>query len=414
MVDFELTPVQRNVQEMVHWFAATKVRPVCLEADRTGRYPDSLYRALAAIGLAQGMVPQPQREAAKAAMAAAEALGEQADARGAKQTNRLAIIAAEEMAWGDPAILTNIPGPGLGAPPVRATGTPEQQERFFGIFRDTSVPRWGAYGLSEPGAGSDVAAISTTAVRDGDSYVLNGTKCFITNGARASWVVVFATVDKSRGRAGHRAFVVEQGTPGFRVGRIEEKMGLHAQETAELVFEDCRVPRENLLGGEAYYEQRGSAGFKIAMQFFDTTRPMVAILAVGIARAAFECARDFVKANAALTRPLPRHGQILDMLGTMAREIQAARLLAWKAAWMADEGRPNSREASMAKAYAAQIAMRTCINAVQLMGPRGAVRGSLVEKLFRDVKVFDIFEGTGQVQRIVISRRIFEQLGGSA
>jgi acyl-CoA dehydrogenase len=410
MVSFELGDVGRKVRDLVHWFAETKVRPVCLEADRTGRYPDSLYRDLQAMGFAQGMSTAASAEGGTGATPDTDVLGDRPDRRGAKQTNRIGVIAAEEMGWGDPALATNIPGPGLGAPPVRATGTPEQQERFFGIFRDMSVPRWGAYGLSEPGAGSDVAAISTTAVRDGDVYVLNGTKCFITNGARASWVVIFATVDKGAGRAGHRAFVVEQGTPGFRVGRIEKKMGLHAQETAELILEDCRVPRANLLGGEEYYENRGSAGFKIAMRFFDTTRPMVASLAVGIARAAFECARDVARENAVLSRPTPSTGQVLDTLGTMEREIQAARLLAWKAAWMADEGLANSREASMAKACAAEAAMRTCSDALQLMGPHAALRGSLVEKLFRDVKVFDIFEGTGQVQRIIISRRVFEEL----
>jgi acyl-CoA dehydrogenase len=305
---------------------------------------------------------------------------------------------------------TNIPGPGLGAPPVAATGTPEQKERFFGIFRNDGQLRYGAYGLSEPGAGSDVANIATTAVKDGDYYVLNGTKCFITNGARAVWVVVFATVDKSLGRAGHRAFVVEKGTPGFRVGRIEKKMGLHAQETAELVFEDCRVHRDNLLGGEGYYEQRGSAGFKIAMAFFDTTRPMVAILAIGIARAAYEIARDWVRAKYGGSL-LPERVMADDRLARMEREIGAARLLAWKAAWMADLGRPNSREASMAKAYAGTVATRVCSEAVELLGSDGLRHEHMVEKLFRDVKVFDIFEGTGQIQRVVVSRRIFEQAG---
>src|SRR5262249_4674020 len=159
-------------------------------------------RELGAIGLAQGFAASGDGKGEE------PALGDQPDRRGKRQTNRLAVIAAEEMAWGDPAVVTNIPGPGLGAPPVRATGTPEQQARFFGMFRAGDEPRWGAYGLTEPGAGSDVAAIQTTAVRDGDHYVLNGTKCFITNGARAIWTVVFATVDRAAGRAGHRAFVV--------------------------------------------------------------------------------------------------------------------------------------------------------------------------------------------------------------
>ena len=406
MIDFELTEAQLAVQQMVHWFAENKVRPLALQADRDHGYPESLHRELLALGMSQGLVSAEGKEP--------EGVGGEPDRRGVKQTTRMALLAAEELAWGDPAVLTNIPGPGLGGPPVQAAGTPEQKERFFSVFRDTSTPRWAAYALTEPGAGSDVAAISTTARRYGDFYILNGTKCFITNGARSSWVVVFATVDRSLGRAGHRAFVVEKGAPGFRVGRIEKKMGLHAQETAELVFEDCRVPRENLLGGEAYYESKGSAGFKVAMQFFDTTRPMVAILAVGIARAAFEEANRFIRESYDLRRPSARNGQIRDVLATMEREVTAARLLAWKAGWMADVGIPNSKEASMAKAYAAGVGMRNCIRAVDLLGPQGVIRGSLVEKLFRDVKVFDIFEGTGQIQRLIISRRIFEYSAASA
>jgi acyl-CoA dehydrogenase len=246
-------------------------------------------------------------------------------------------------------------------------------------------------------------------VKDGDSYLLNGTKCFITNGARATWVVVFATIDKTLGRAGHRTFVVEKGTPGFRVGRIEKKMGLHAQETAELVFEDCRIPRDNLLGGEAYYEQKGASGFKIAMAFFDTTRPLVAILAVGIARAAFEIAGKWVDDIYGAASQVPACVLAKDRLFHMERQIAAARLLVWKAAWLADMGRPNSKEASMAKAYAGTIATRVCADAVGLLGPEGLLHQNHVEKLFRDVKVFDIFEGTGQIQRVVVSRRVFEE-----
>lgn len=382
---------------MVRWFAANRVRPLALAADKTGRYPDDFLLELQTIGAGQGM------------MGGGDLAPEGSEPRAERQSNRTAVLLAEELAWADAAVLTNIPGPGLGAPPVAATGTPDQKTRFFGMFKNDGVLRYGAYGLSEPGAGSDVANIATSAVRDGDYYVLNGTKCFITNGARASWVVVFATVDKALGRGGHRAFVVEQGTPGFRVGRIEKKMGLHAQETAELVFEDCRVHRDNLLGGEGYYEQRGSAGFKIAMAFFDTTRPLVAILAVGIARAAYEAARDWLR-EYGRAEPSSRRVLAADTLARMDRDIRAARLLAWKAAWMADLGRPNSKEASMAKAFAGTIATRVCSDAVGLLGLQGLRHERLVEKLFRDVKVFDIFEGTGQIQRVIVSRRIFEQL----
>lgn len=396
MIDFELTPAQRSLQEMAHWFAANRVRPLALEADRTGVFPDDFLRELQMMGGGRdGIVGENSKEAG----APAE-----------RHTNRTAVVSAEELAWGDPAVLTNIPGPGLGAPPVAATGTPEQKDRFFGLFKDSNKLQYGAYGLSEPGAGSDVANIATTAVKDGDYYVLNGTKCFITNGAKAVWVVVFATLDKNLGRSGHRAFVVEKGTPGFRVGRIEKKMGLHAQETAELVLEDCRVHRDHLLGGESYYESKGSAGFKIAMQFFDTTRPLVAILAIGIARAAYEFARDWVDAKYGKSQ-LPELVLAQDRLARMDRAIRAGRLLAWKAAWLADLGRSNSKEASMAKAYAGTIATRVCSDAVELLGADGLRHEHHVEKLFRDVKVFDIFEGTGQIQRMIVSRRVFEQIG---
>ena len=211
------------------------------------------------------------------------------------------------MAWGDVSVLMSLPGPGLGGPPVQFTGTPEQKKRFFGVFKQPGL-HWGAYGLTEPGAGSDVAGIRTSCRKDGKHWVLNGRKCFITNGGRADWVVIFATVDPTLGRAGHRAFVVEKGTPGFSFGKIEEKMGLRASETAELVLEDCRVPEENLLGGEEHYE-RGKEGFMTAMKTFDSSRPMVGVLGVGIGRAAYEYARDFVKENYVLARPIPRYAR---------------------------------------------------------------------------------------------------------
>jgi acyl-CoA dehydrogenase len=312
--------------------------------------------------------------------------------------NRMAMVAVEEMAWGDAAILLSIPGPGLGGPPVRIMGTPEQKQRFMSVFKQPGI-HYGAYGLTEPGAGSDVAAIKTSCRKDGKHWILNGRKCFITNGASADWVVIFATVDRTQGRAGHRAFVVEKGTPGFSVGKIEEKMGLRASETAELVLEDCRVPDENLLGGEAHYATK--EGFMGAMKTFDATRPYVGIMAVGIARAA----HDAVVAELGdSTRPLVRQTLFEDR-----RLLDAARLMCWRAAWMMDEGIPNQKEASMAKAYAAKVAMKVCADSVQLLGPRGLERNALVEKWYRDIKVFDIFEGTAQIQRVVISRKILKE-----
>jgi acyl-CoA dehydrogenase len=289
-------------------------------------------------------------------------------------------------------------------------GTEAQKERFFGIFADHSRFHYGAYALTEPGAGTDAAAIQTSARRDGGHYVLNGTKCFISNGAKADWVVVFATIDKAAGRAGHRAFVVERGTPGFRVGKIEEKMGLRASETAELVFEDCRIPADNLLGGEALYERSAKGGFVGAMATFDATRPAIGAMAVGIARASIELARDFVRSEYAVNPPSARYLNLQERLAAAERQIEAARLLCWRAAWLADLGQPNTKEAAFAKAYAAQMAMRVCADAVQICGPLGTLEGQIVEKCFRDIKVYDIFEGTAQAQRMVISKRIIEGL----
>jgi acyl-CoA dehydrogenase len=286
-------------------------------------------------------------------------------------------------------------------------GTTEQKEKYLGIFK-SDEPLWGAYGLTEPVAGSDVAGIKTTARKDGNHYVLNGRKCFITNGARASWVVIFATVDASKGRAGHRAFVVEKGTSGFSVGKIEEKMGLRASETAELVLEDCRVHQDCLLGGEKYYE--GKEGFMGAMKTFDTTRPMVAAMAVGIARAAYEKALEFTKEHFDLSRPIARYHAVEELLARSHRRIEASRLLTWRAAYMADSSLPNAKEASMAKAYAARAAVDTLSDLVQVMGAAGVMNDHFVEKWFRDIKVYDIFEGTGEIQRIVISKRILKDL----
>jgi acyl-CoA dehydrogenase len=400
MIDFTLSETQDMVKQMLHWFAENEVRPLALEADRTHQIPLEFLQKVKDLGISMGGLP-------KELGGEGEGMGASKDKGGIKQSNRIAIIGAEELAWGDPALILTLPGPGLGGPPVAFMGTPEQKAKYLGIFK-AKEPKWGAYGLTEPGAGSDVAGIRTSARKDGDHYVINGTKCFITNGARASWVVVFATVDPSKGRQGHRAFVVEQGTPGFRVGKIEEKMGLRASETAELVFEDCRVHKDVLLGGEDFYA--GKEGFMGAMKTFDTTRPMVAAMAVGIARAAYEKATEFAKENFELGRPIARYRHVEELIAKSKRRIEAARLLTWRAAWMADAGIANAKEASMSKAYAARTAVDVLADLVQVMGAAGVVNDHFVEKWFRDIKVYDIFEGTGEIQRIVISKRLISGL----
>ena len=412
-IEFSFGKKHLEMREGIRGLATNVIRPQALQWDRDGGISEDFLRNMARLAASMGSTAMTSGlgDAADGARASGEGDGERKKKLGG---NLFSVIAAEELSWGDPGLLLCLPGPGLGGPPVRASGTPEQRKRFFSIFEglhDDGIPlRWGAYGLTEPAAGSDVAGIRTTCRKDGQHWVLNGRKCYITNGARASWTVIFATIDPSLGRAGHRAFVVEKGTPGFAVGRIEEKMGLRACETAELVLEDCRVPEENLLGGEAQYVSK--EGFMTAMKTFDNTRPLVGAMALGIGSAAYEYTCDFVKKNYVLGRPIPRYAALTERLARIGRSLEAARTLTWRAAWMADERMPNAKEASMSKALAGQAAIRACIEAIEICGAEGSIAKDhqLLEKWFRDIKVYDIFEGTGQIQRIVISKRLISDL----
>jgi acyl-CoA dehydrogenase len=407
-IEFSLNGRQRGAQAMLREFARAVIRPESMKWDRDHGVSHDFLRRIVMMGQAMGgsFSAGPGEVEAKSGE-------ERSEQRKKRQPSLSAVVAVEELAWGDAALILCLPGPGLGGPPVRASGTPEQKKRFFSIFEDMSQElRWGAYALTEPGAGSDVAGIRTSCRKDGKHWVINGRKCFITNGARASWNVVFATLDPALGRAGHRAFVVEKGTPGFSVGKIEDKMGLRASETAELVFDECRVPEENLLGGDDSYKTK--EGFMTAMKTFDNTRPIVAAMAIGIGRAAYEHAVAFVKENYVLSRPVRRYAAIAERLARVGRQLEAARVTTWHAAWLADEGQPNAKEASICKAMAGGAAIRACIEALEICGAEGSIAGEnrLLEKWFRDIKVYDIFEGTGQIQRIVISKRIFPDLRG--
>jgi acyl-CoA dehydrogenase len=402
-IEFTLSKKQEFLRESLQNLTKYVIRPQSLAWDKEHGIPEPFLRQMMA--LTQGM-----REEKKSAKGESSK-GEDTTGNFTGMKNLDTLIVTEELAWGDAALPLCMPGPGLGGPPVIGTGTPEQKARYLGIFKDMSESlKWGAYALTEPGAGSDVAGIRTSCRKEGDTWVLNGRKCYITNGARASWNVVFATIDPSLGRAGHRAFVVEKGTKGFSVGRIEEKMGLRASETAELVLEDCRVPDECLLGGEDSY--RSKEGFMTAMKTFDNTRPIVAAMAIGIGRAAYEYARDFVKENYALSRHVPRYSAIAERLAKVGRNLEAARLVTWRAGWMADQGIANAKEASMSKALGGQAAIQACIEAIEICGVEGTLQKDhqLLEKWFRDIKVYDIFEGTGQIQRIVISKRLITDL----
>ncbi|MCC6556909.1 MAG: acyl-CoA dehydrogenase family protein [Polyangiaceae bacterium] len=408
MIDFVLSRKQQEIKEGIQSLGRYVIRPMSLQMDRDGDVPEEFLRNF--MRLARGF----RGEDAMADYAEDAKPKQERDPSRPSEGSRNAAVGAEELAWADAAMLLSLPGPGLGGPPIRSTGTPEQKRRFlvepFREMMESGPLRWGAYALTEPGAGSDVAGIRTSCRKDGRHWVLNGRKCYITNGARASWNVVFATVDPTLGRAGHRAFVVEKGTPGFEVGKIEEKMGLRANETAELVLDDCRVPEENLLGGEEAYQTK--EGFMAAMKTFDNTRPLIAAMACGIGRAAYEYARDFVKENYMLSRPIPRYAAIAERLARAGRRLAAARALVWRATYMADMGIPNAKEASMSKAAAGQAAIGACIDAIEICGAHGTLSSehALLEKWFRDIKVYDIFEGTGNIQRVVISKRIISGL----
>jgi acyl-CoA dehydrogenase len=405
MIEFTLSKSQHELKEGIRNLGKYVIRPMSLEMDRNHEVPEAFLRNFMKMSRSfrsDDIVDSMQGDDG----------GRKRDPNKPIEINRTSAVGAEELAWADAAMLLCMPGPGLGGPPVRATGTPEQKARFFGMFKDMEETelKWGAYGLTEPNAGSDVAGIRTSCRRDGKHWVLNGRKCYITNGAKAVWTVIFATVDPALGRAGHRAFVVEKGTPGFEVGKIEEKIGLRANETAELTLEDCRVPEENLLGGEDAYQTK--EGFMTAMKTFDNTRPLVAAMACGIGKAAYEYARDFVKENYVMSRPIPRYAAIAERLARVSRRLEAARALVYRATFMADRGLPNAKEASMSKAAAGQAAISACIEAIEICGAHGSLQTehALLEKWFRDIKVYDIFEGTGNIQRVVISKRILTDL----
>lgn len=398
-MDFAIDPSFQTLRQMVGWIGQDKLRPLGLEADRQGHALPSehpFFTEVLKMGMTGGFVGKMRDSAPR----------KDDDGR-ARRTNRRAVVMAEEAAYWDRGMATSLPGPSLGGPPVMLMGNAEQQERFLGIFKDKSSPHWGAFAMSEPGAGSDVAGIRTRARLDGDHWVIDGEKCFISNGSRASWVVVWATIDPDLGRAGHRAFVVERGTPGFSVARIEKKMGLTASETAGLLFENCRVPAANLLEGS---DRSGGAGFKGAMKTFNMTRPLVAAMAVGMGQASADEATRFAREH--LTGASAwRQGRVRERLACVRRKLESARLLAWRAAWLADHKRPNEAVSSMAKAYSAEVALQAASMAMDVLGEAGGASDYLIEKLFRDVKALDLVEGTGQIQRIIIARRLIGHRG---
>ncbi len=331
-------------------------------------------------------------------------------------------IQAEEICWGDAALYLRMPGPALGGSAVSAAGTKEQRNRFLSPFRGDGHPIWGAMAITEANAGSDAAAIQTTADFDDETqeWVLNGSKIFCTAGEGAATVdggivVVWATVDKSAGRGGIKSFVVPANTPGMRLIGCEKKLGIRASDTATLLFEDCHIPKDHLLGSAEVKKRdpkkTGDKGFKGAMATFDASRPIVAAMAVGVGRAALDFVKEELERQGLVVRydAPPRELTAIERdLMEMEAELQAARLLTWRACWMMNRGKPNNLEASMAKAKAGLAVTRITQKAVELLGASGYSRKILVEKWMRDAKVNDIFEGTQQINQLIVARRILD------
>jgi acyl-CoA dehydrogenase len=379
-VSFALTEEQKELRRLARTFAEREIRPREAEHDVDQRHPAELVAQAHSLGLMNLHVAE---EYGGPGLGAFDGL-----------------LVGEELYRGCSGIGTSITANGLGAGPVLLFGSPEQKARWLPPL--VEQPILCSFALSEPGAGSDVAALRSTAVRVGDEYVLNGSKTFITNAGHADWAVVFAKTDPAAGRRGMSAFVVEMSSPGVVIEKHLEKMGQRATDTSAFALNDVRVPAENRLGEEG-------EGFKIAMATLDFTRPGTAIGAVGVAQAAYEHALEYSKERVTFDLPIAMHQAVSFMVADMATEIQAARLLCWQAAWMLDQGmgREATLYSSFAKRFAADTAMKVTTDAVQVLGGYGYIKEYPVEKLMRDAKLFQIYEGTSQIQRLVIAREIF-------
>ena len=385
----------RTLRDQAHQVAMNMLRPVSRKYDRAEHeYPKELDMLAAMI---DGLSESGAGEGAGASGVRRDEAPEQRT--GVKNGANLAsVMSIAEMCWGDVGLLLSMPRQGLGNSAIASVADDEQLERF----KDT----WAAMAITEPGTGSDSANISTTAVLDGDHYVLNGEKIYVTSGERADSVVVWATLDKSLGRAAIKSFVVEKGTPGMNVERLEHKLGIRASDTAAITFTDCRVPKENLLGSPEVDVKQGFAG---AMATFDNTRPLVAAMAIGVARASLDLTTDLL-AQAGVEVDHDRPGQVQHAAAARLLQLEAewegARLLTLQAAWMADNRKPNSLEASMAKAKAGRVGSEVTLACVELASTLGYSETELLEKWSRDSKILDIFEGTQQIQQLIVARRL--------
>ena len=313
----------------------------------------------------------------------------------------MSMLISAGQTWGDYTVRMRRGTGGLGNAALRASGTPEQQKRWGGKTL--------AMAITEPGCGSDPSRVQTTAVRDGDHWILNGEKIFVTGGCRCQGVVVWATIDKSAGRAGIKSFLAEKGTPGFTVTHKEKKLGIRADDTAAIVFQDCRIPRGNLLGGDESIPKDGSGGFKGVLKTFNMTRPLVAALGLGMAEAALDFTREALReAGVEISYGASLHGQsaAAERFVRLEALFEGARLAVLRAAWLAENGLPNNLEASVCKAKAGGAVREITQGCIEILGPFAVSRQHLLEKWFRDVRITDIYEGTGEIQRLIIAREL--------
>jgi acyl-CoA dehydrogenase len=374
MVDFRLNDETKALQELAHDFAEREMRPVAWEHDRDGTWPDEVLRKAWELGLMNIHTPEKYGGLALSTLDG--------------------VVIQEELAWGCSGIQTSLGANGLAAAPILIAGSDEIKAEYLPMMIEEY--KLSSFALTEPDAGSDVSSMRTRAVKQGDAYVINGSKCFITNGGYADWFTVFAKTDPDAGNRGISAFVVPKDDT-VTVDKKEDKMGQRASNTATITFNDTVVPAKNLLGAE-------NKGFGIAMATLDSTRPGTAAMAVGIARAAFEFACAYSKERVQFGVPIAMHQGIQFLIADMATEIEAARLLTWQSAVLLDQGSRNTLQSSHAKRFAADTAMKVTTDAVQVYGGYGYIKDYPVEKLMRDAKIMQLYEGTSQIQRLVIAR----------
>ncbi|RKO66659.1 acyl-CoA dehydrogenase family protein [Desulfofundulus salinus] len=377
MVSFQLTDEQTAIRDLARKFTQKEIVPVAAEYDEKAEMPWPVIQKAFEIGLWNLNIPE------KYGGQGLDALTQ--------------VLIYEELAYGCLGIFGAFGGNALAVTPLLIAGTEEQKEKFLTPF--CAKPSLAAFALTEPNAGSDVSNLATTATRKGDEYILNGTKCFITHGGIADLYTIFASTDKTKGTKGISAFLVPGNTPGLYMGKKEDKMGDRASHIGEVIIEEVRVPASNLLGREG-------EGFKIAMRTLDITRPSIGAAALGVARRAFEEALKYSKERVQFGKPISANQAIQFMLADMATGIECARALVWKAAWHIDQGKPNTMLSAMSKCYASDMAMKVTVDALQIFGGYGYMKDYPMEKLMRDVKITQIYEGTNQIQRMVIASQL--------